>query len=120
MTARRHHSGIAGEEIAARHYRGQGAEILATRHRTPEGEIDLIVKQGTMLIFVEVKQRRRIGPDSPISARQWQRLGQAAISYMMQYTSETGETPLCRFDAALVGPDGSLEVIENARGFDEH
>lgn len=115
MTARRFHAGLAAEDRAARHYENIGAEILERRLRTPEGEIDLIVRLGEMLIFVEVKQRKRLGADSPISAKQWQRLGLAANFYMMHHTNMTGTAPLCRFDAAIIGADGRMEVIENAR-----
>ncbi len=115
MTARRHHAGLAAEDQAARHYQNMGADILERRLRTPEGEIDLIARLNGMLIFVEVKQRKRQGPDSPISPKQWQRLGLAANFYMMHHTGMTGATPACRFDAAIIGADGRMEVIENAR-----
>lgn len=115
MSGRRYHAGLAAEAQVARYYEAQGGTIRERRLRTPAGEIDLIVEIGTMLVFVEVKARKRLGPDSPISEKQWQRLGLAAESYIMHHTSMTGAAPLCRFDAALIGPDGSLEVIENAR-----
>lgn len=115
MSGRRYHAGVAAEEAIARHYEALGATILERRLRTPEGEIDLIAERGDLLIFIEVKQRGRAGPDSPISQKQWHRLGLAAEFYMMHHTSMTGATRMCRFDAAIVGPDGTFEVIENAR-----
>jgi len=39
---------------------------------------------------------------------------------MMTHSNETGPIRGCRFDAVLVGADGHLEIIENARSFDEH
>ncbi|MEM1277559.1 MAG: YraN family protein [Pseudomonadota bacterium] len=115
MSGRRFHSGLAAEDQVARYYEAQGAQILERRLRTPEGEIDLIAQLPHCLIFVEVKARKRHGPDSPISEKQWQRLGLAAEFYIMHRINMTGPTPVCRFDAALIGPDGTLEVIENAR-----
>ncbi|MEM7237909.1 MAG: YraN family protein [Pseudomonadota bacterium] len=115
MSGRRHHAGLAAEEAVARHYEAKGATILERRLRTPEGEIDLIAEQGEMIIFVEVKHRKRLGPDSPITQKQWQRLGLAAEFYMMSGTSMTGATRMCRFDAVIVGPDGTFDVLENAR-----
>ena len=115
MSGRRFHAGLSAEAQAAAHYQSLGAEILEQRWRSPAGEIDLILRLGSMLIFVEVKARKRFGADSPISQKQWARLGLAAESYMLHYTEMTGATPLCRFDAALIGPDGELEIIENAR-----
>lgn len=116
--ASRFHAGMAAEAAVARHYEARGAEVLERRFRCPEGEIDLILRMDNLVIFVEVKSRKRQGPESPISQKQWQRLGLAATSYMLLYMSMMGAAPICRFDAALVGPDGTFEVIENAHSFD--
>lgn len=115
------HAGAAAEEQVAAHYQNLGAQILERRHQTPEGEIDLIILQNDLLIFVEVKKRKNNALfGSPISERQWQRLANGALHYMMERQSRTGVQPICRFDVALVGPDGSVQIIENARSFDEH
>ncbi len=125
MTPRRgrsnYASGLAAEEQAARTYLRRGAEILARRHRSEAAEIDLIVREGDILVFVEVKRRKKSAElAESISERQWQRLGLAATHYMMSFRSETGTIRGCRFDAVLVGADGRLEIIENARSFDEY
>jgi putative endonuclease len=96
-----------------------GATVLHRRERTPEGELDLVLEQDGRMIFVEVK-RCGAGDDPPVSQRQWRRLANAALHYMMRVQNETGVQPVCRFDVALAGPDGQLRIIENARGFDEH
>lgn len=123
MSARRgrggYLSGLSAEEQAARAYQRRGAVILARRHRNEAGEIDLIVREGDCLVFVEVKQRRR-GAAESITERQWQRLGLAASQYMLAESDKTGPVRGCRFDAVLIGADGSLEIIENARTFDEY
>ena len=114
-----HNAGLAAEEIAARVYLQRGAQVLGRRLRTQHGEIDLIVQDGPHLVFVEVKRRKRLhGFDSPISERQWNRLGCAALQYMVDNHDVTRIQPVCRFDAALVGPDGQCHIIENARTFD--
>ncbi len=114
-------SGLAAEEQAARAYLKRGAEILARRHRNEGGEIDLILLEDGILVFVEVKQRKnRAELAESITDRQWQRLGLAATQYMMTHSNETGTIRGCRFDAVLIGADGRLEIIENARSFDEH
>ena len=112
-------SGLAAEDAVARDYVRGGAQVLARRHRTPHGEIDLIAQDGDVLVFVEVKRRKRLhGFDSPISANQWNRLEYAALHYMVEYCDVTRTQPVCRFDAALVGPDGQIQIIQNARTFD--
>ncbi len=114
-------SGLAAEDQAARAYEGRGAEILARRHRSEAGEIDLIVREGGLLVFVEVKKRRnRATAAHSITERQWRRLGLAATRYMLVESEKTGAVPGCRFDVVLVGGDGSIEIIENARAFDEY
>ena len=114
-------SGLAAEEQAARAYQKRGAEILARRHRNEAGEIDLILLEDGILVFVEVKQRKnRAELAESITERQWRRLGLAANQYMMSHSNETGTIRGCRFDAVLIGAGGRLEIIENARSFDEH
>ena len=57
-----------GERIAARHYRLRGYRILGTNVRAGGNELDLIVRRGTRLIFVEVKERARDGFGGGIAA----------------------------------------------------
>ena len=125
MKSRRGHgaylSGLSAEDQAARAYLKRGAELLARRHRNEAGEIDLILRENGILVFVEVKRRKnRAELVESITDRQWQRLGLAATHYMMTHSNETGTIRGCRFDAVLIGMDGGLEIIENARSFDEH
>ena len=112
-------SGAAAEDAAARHYESRGGRVLARRWKGPEGELDLVVLLDGVLVFVEVKQRSGRVYDSPVSPAQWRRLEATAERYMMGQGNETGATPYCRFDLAMAGPEGSIEVIENARSFDE-
>jgi putative endonuclease len=111
-------SGAAAEELAARHYEARGATVLERRLRTPEGELDLVIEHQGILVFVEVKRRAAALLDSPVTERQWRRLANAALHYMIRAQKETGVQPVCRFDVALAGPDGRLRIIENARSFD--
>lgn len=110
--ARNHLAGLAGEDATVRFYEARGAEVLARRWRAPEGEIDLIVRDGGVIAFVEVKTGRGALRRDGITARQWARLEAAAMRYMLH--AETGDAPV-RFDAAFVGPDGAVDVVENAR-----
>jgi putative endonuclease len=114
-------SGLAAEDQAARIYQNRGAELLARRHRNAGGEIDLKLLENGILDFVEVKRRKnRAELAESITERQWERLGLAATDYMMTHTNETGTIRGCRFDAVLIDAEGRLEIIENARSFDEH
>ncbi len=58
-TARRRaeRRGRRAELLAAWLLRTKGYRILARRYRTGVGEIDLIARRGSLIAFVEVKQR---------------------------------------------------------------
>lgn len=112
---RAHHAGLAAEDAAARRYEALGGVVEARRWRCAEGELDLVVRLGGTLVFVEVKAGKGAPRRDLITPRQWSRLEAAALRYMMQ--AQTGDAA-SRFDAVFIGPDGAIEVVENARGFD--
>lgn len=121
---RRHHrgrsayfSGLAAEETVIRRYRANGYRLLERRWRCAEGEIDLIAERDGLIVFVEVKSGRLAG-GSPVSNRQWRRLEQAALRYMM-LAQERGASGYCRFDVALVDRTGDTVVHENAHLFEQ-
>ncbi len=107
--------GLAAEDAASRHYEDQGGQILARRARTPAGEIDLIAALGDVIIFVEVKARKKMDAGA-LSPRQMARIGAAAEIWL----AEAGYPPATdmRFDVVLTDRMGGIEVIENALGFD--
>lgn len=115
--AKAHRTGVMAEEGAARLLEAQGYTILERRHRTPHGEIDLIARDGAVLVFVEVKARpSRAEAAYSLTARQWARLEAAAL----HYAAETDQAQAdMRFDVVLVSADGICERVENARSFDE-
>ena len=58
MTARRRRAyrfGLRAETVASLFLMLKGYRILARRYRTPAGEVDLFVKRGNLIAFVEVK-----------------------------------------------------------------
>src|ERR671926_1473687 len=57
----RQHLGRMGEDLALAHLERLGYELVARNHRTRWGEIDLIVHDRAVLVFVEVKTRRATG-----------------------------------------------------------
>jgi putative endonuclease len=58
----------AGERRALWHYRLRGYRILGTNVRAGRNELDLIVRRGRNLTFVEVKERRGKGYGGALGA----------------------------------------------------
>ncbi|WP_248310302.1 YraN family protein [Bosea sp. 117] len=95
--------GIDAEAAASALLAAQGFSILATRIRTPRGEIDLVARNETLLLFVEVKARANIDAAAlSILPRQRRRIAQAAEIFL------AGRPELAaldmRFDAVLIAP----------------
>jgi putative endonuclease len=103
-----HRAGLAAEDAAARRYAGGGAEIVARRWRRREGEIDLVVRQGDALVFVEVKSGRHARES--IDGRRLARLEAAASRYIAE---DATVYSAYRFDAAFVDATGAVDVVEN-------
>ncbi|WP_030455670.1 YraN family protein [Herbidospora cretacea] len=57
MGAAKDELGRAGEELAAGYLVGEGMEILARNWRCREGEIDIVARDGAVLVVVEVRTR---------------------------------------------------------------
>jgi putative endonuclease len=56
----------AGERRAARHYRLRGWRLVGANVRVGRNELDLIVRRGSRLLFVEVKEKRGAGYGDPL------------------------------------------------------
>ncbi len=90
-------SGAWGEEIALRYLRQRGYELVERNYRTRYGEIDLVMRQGTTLVFVEVKLRRGMDFGDPLEAVT--PLKQARIRRVAeQYLASKGEGFTASFD----------------------
>ncbi len=61
--------GACGERAAAAWLRAQGCKVLARNHRgRRRGEVDIVARQGKVLLFVEVKTRREGAKIRPMDA----------------------------------------------------
>ncbi|MRR29101.1 YraN family protein [bacterium] len=111
--------GAWGELQAETHLLERGFELIQRNYRTRFGEIDLVMKQADLLVFVEVKTRsnNRFGPpEQSVTPEKQEHLLLAAE----QYVEEHPELPAdWRVDVvAVIGKPGAapLEIIwfENA------
>ncbi len=107
----RHATGRAAEELAARHLEERGCRLLVRRFACRGGEIDLIVEDRGVIVFVEVKARRgrRYGdPAEAVSHRKQRRLLVAARTFLRR---KRWSTRRCRFDLCRVDLDRGKATV---------
>ncbi len=75
---RRLRFGREAEEAAAAYLRARGWRLLGHNVRVGRGELDLIVRRGPVLAFVEVKARRSARCGAPEDAVSWRKRRQVA------------------------------------------
>jgi putative endonuclease len=114
-------AGTAWELVARRHLEAVGLRTFATNARYRGGEIDLVMRDGGAIVFVEVRYRRSGGYGGyggsapPVDAAKQRKLVLAAQCFLAEHP-EFALAP-CRFDVVAV--DGaadapSVEWIRNA------
>lgn len=107
-------SGLQAEQQAAEYLLKQGLKLIAQNYRSRFGEIDLIMQDVEVLVFIEVRLRRNAdfgGAASSIDMRKQQRI----IHTAQQYLGNLQRIPPCRFDAVLIDTEGrKLEWLKNA------
>ena len=94
-----------------------GLVPVAAKVRYKVGELDLVMRDGQTLVFVEVRARRSMafgGAAASIDARKQLRLRRAAERYL-QVTYGSRTLPPCRFDA-VVFEGGRARWIRDAFG----
>jgi len=94
--------GKKAENLAQAFLGERGLKVVAQNVRTEGGELDLVVMDGDVLVFVEVKGRTRLEfglPEEYVDRRKRQRLASAAQAYLNRLP---GPRPSCRFDVVAV------------------
>ena len=109
--------GDRGEAIAAAFLEGKGYEIVARNFRWRLGELDIVARQGDLLVFVEVKSQYRGGfgpPETWVTPKKQRRVSLAARRFLQVNEIEDVD---CRFDVIAVtfgGKEPQVRHIENA------
>lgn len=100
--------GKQAEAIAKAYLLKKGLSFLTANFYNRQGEIDLIMQDQQVLVFVEVKYRKNSqfgGAISAISTNKQEKIRQCATFYLQQQGLNEYNTA-CRFDAVII--DGSI------------
>lgn len=109
--ARHLEHGKTAEQLAARYLSHQGLELVASNHRARVGELDLVMRDGRILVIVEVRSRtstRVATPAETIDRRKQRRIVLATQHFILR-NRRYSEWPL-RFD--VVGVTGELDAAQ--------
>jgi putative endonuclease len=109
--------GAYGERLAVRHLLQSGLVLLDRNWRSRAGEIDIVARDGEVLVFCEVKTRRGSSfgtPAEALDARKVARLRRLAAEWLAQAGVRPAEV---RFDVvAVLSPPRGAPRVEHVRG----
>ena len=107
--------GQEAEQRALEYLNARGLELVERNYRCRCGEIDLVMRDGEWLVFVEVRFRRHRGfggAAASVDGRKQRRLVRAAEHFLQRH--RLTEKP-CRLDVVAIGPgDNAIEWLQNA------
>ncbi len=113
-------TGKDGEQIAAAYLKKNGYRICETNFRCPLGEIDIVAREKSELVFIEVKTRKssELGyPEQAVGTRKQKKLSQLALWYLQKKKMADANA---RFDVIAITllPEGNeIKLIKNAFDF---
>lgn len=110
----RREAGREAEAAAARHLESLGMKVVGRNVRSGGGEIDLVVRDGDTIVFVEVRYRESGAfgpPEESVGVPKRLRVARAARSYL----SEIGPSDWreARFDVVAVEGNGEAPALRH-------
>ena len=112
---RMYDTGLSGEQQAEEYLLARGYETVCRRWRAEDGEIDLIMRDGSCLVFVEVKNRPRgFAGDgmAAVTPAKRRRMAHAALAFLAQ---REYQGCAARFDVVEITRDGLRHVQDAFR-----
>jgi putative endonuclease len=117
MTQARLSTGKQGEDLAVQYLREKGYRIVERNFRCPFGEMDIVARQGDVLVFVEVRSRRSEGFGDPVESVgliKQRKLSRIALAYLQRHNLLDCKA---RFDVVgvKIKTDGhTIEIVRDA------
>jgi putative endonuclease len=105
--------GDSKERQARRYLEQHGLRHVANNVRCRRGELDLVMRDGDVLVFIEVRYRasqRFGGAAASIDARKQRRIAAAAAWFLQRQPVALA----CRFDVLALGPGDRVDWIRDA------
>jgi len=112
--------GVEFERRAEKWLQEHGLELVQRNFRAHRGEIDLIMRDGEKLVFIEVRKRRqdRFGSAlASITPTKVSRIRHVAQAFLKKNVKPPDQPPVCRFDVITFDgepPDQQLRWVRNA------
>lgn len=103
--------GSRAEDAALAYLQEQGLTLVERNYLCKGGEIDLIMQDGSMLVFVEVRKRSHTifgGAAASVTPAKQRRLIKAAQHFLQRYRMP----PACRFDVIAMDGD-TMQWLKN-------
>lgn len=107
--------GLEGEALARSHLEGRGMKIVATNYRFMRGEIDIVAREGEVLVFCEVKARDNDAfgpPECAITQRKQRQIRKVAEGYLYEHRIAD---QICRFDVVTVRFGGTMPIVNHIK-----
>ncbi|HET9049843.1 MAG TPA: YraN family protein [Chiayiivirga sp.] len=101
------------EAIARRHLEHAGLRLIAANVSYPFGELDLVMREGEVRVFVEVRYRKSAdfgGGVQSVTASKRRRIARAASAWLAANPVEARHP--CRFDVVALSDAHSETKIE--------
>jgi putative endonuclease len=109
--------GAYGERLAAAHLIERGMVVLDRNWRCDVGEIDLVLRDGDVLVMCEVKTRSSVScgaPQEAVTRAKLERLRRLAAAWMTAHDVHPREV---RIDlVAVLRPRRGLSQVDHVRG----
>lgn len=112
-------SGYISEETACNFLKNKGLQLITKNYRCPFGEIDLIMQEANILVFIEVRLRTCNNYGNAfesIDSRKQQKLLKSATHYLQKH--QLIDKIDCRFDVVGLSSNNTIEWIEDAFSYE--
>ena len=100
--------GTATENIACQHLKNNGLTLITKNFSHRMGEVDLIMKDKNVIVFIEVRYRKNTNygyPEETVTFKKQKKIKSTALLFIAKNPEYKNTQP--RFDVVAMMPNGS-------------